>query len=105
MSKCVHRFPLFSLTALLHTKGTSALVLSCGLTQNNARWSDTDSYTSCSSPLFLCTLLSLYVSLCYSFQTLCGFLEYIFGLYNSWCSASQLLLALTQTATNWLTVS
>ncbi|VUZ45934.1 unnamed protein product [Hymenolepis diminuta] len=34
--------------------------------------------------------------------TRCGFLEYIFGLLNSWCSASQLLLALTQTATNWL---
>ncbi|VUZ44375.1 unnamed protein product [Hymenolepis diminuta] len=33
--------------------------------------------------------------------TRCGFLEYIFGLLNSWCSASQLLLALTQTATNW----
>ncbi|VUZ51382.1 unnamed protein product, partial [Hymenolepis diminuta] len=31
-----------------------------------------------------------------------GFLEYIFGLLNSWCSVSQLLLALTQTATNWL---
>ncbi|VUZ54633.1 unnamed protein product [Hymenolepis diminuta] len=25
-----------------------------------------------------------------------------FGLLNSWCSASQLLLALTQRATNWL---
>ncbi|VUZ52647.1 unnamed protein product [Hymenolepis diminuta] len=34
--------------------------------------------------------------------TCCGFLEYMFGLLNSWCSASQLLLALTQTATNWL---
>ncbi|VUZ41774.1 unnamed protein product [Hymenolepis diminuta] len=33
--------------------------------------------------------------------THCGFLEYMFGLLNSWCSASQLLLALTQTATNW----
>ncbi|VUZ40885.1 unnamed protein product [Hymenolepis diminuta] len=45
---------------------------------------------------------SLSLSLCYSFQTRCGFLEYIFGLINSWCSALQLLLALTQTATNWL---
>ncbi|VUZ43556.1 unnamed protein product [Hymenolepis diminuta] len=34
--------------------------------------------------------------------THCGFLEYIFGLLNSWCSASQLLLAVTQTATKWL---
>ncbi|KAM3182512.1 hypothetical protein ACTXT7_012231 [Hymenolepis weldensis] len=31
----------------------------------------------------------------------CGFLDYIFGLINSWCSAPQLLSALTQTATNW----
>ncbi|VUZ54807.1 unnamed protein product [Hymenolepis diminuta] len=45
---------------------------------------------------------ALSLSLCYLFQTRCGFLEYIFGLLNSWCSASQLLLALTQTATNWL---
>ncbi|VUZ42670.1 unnamed protein product [Hymenolepis diminuta] len=41
------------------------------------------------------------VSLCHSFQTRCGFLEYIFDLINSWCSALQLLLAYTQTATNW----
>ncbi|VUZ45003.1 unnamed protein product [Hymenolepis diminuta] len=32
--------------------------------------------------------------------THCGSLEYIFGQLNSWCSASQLLLALTQAATN-----
>ncbi|KAM3175338.1 hypothetical protein ACTXT7_008733 [Hymenolepis weldensis] len=31
----------------------------------------------------------------------CGFLDYIFGLINSWYSAPQLLLALTQTAANW----
>ncbi|VUZ43949.1 unnamed protein product [Hymenolepis diminuta] len=41
------------------------------------------------------------LSLCYSFQTRCGFLENIFGLINPWYSASQSLLALTQTATNW----
>ncbi|VUZ44667.1 unnamed protein product [Hymenolepis diminuta] len=29
----------------------------------------------------------------------CGFLEYMFGLLNSWCPASQLLSVLTQTAT------
>ncbi|VUZ40159.1 unnamed protein product [Hymenolepis diminuta] len=33
--------------------------------------------------------------------TRCGFLEYIFGLLNSWCSTSQLSLTLTQTAMNW----
>ncbi|VUZ43908.1 unnamed protein product, partial [Hymenolepis diminuta] len=56
-------------------------------------------YASCSSPLFLSTLPSL--SLSHLFQTRCGFLEYIFGLINSGRSALQLLLALTQTATNW----
>ncbi|VUZ42402.1 unnamed protein product [Hymenolepis diminuta] len=33
--------------------------------------------------------------------THCGFLEYIFGLFNFWCSVLQLLSALTQTVTNW----
>ncbi|VUZ45898.1 unnamed protein product [Hymenolepis diminuta] len=33
MSKRVHRFPLFSITASLHIKGTSALMLWRGLTQ------------------------------------------------------------------------
>ncbi|VUZ48366.1 unnamed protein product [Hymenolepis diminuta] len=43
----------------------------------------------------------LFISLCHLNQMHCGFLEYIFGLLNSWCSASKLFLALTQTATNW----
>ncbi|VUZ43376.1 unnamed protein product [Hymenolepis diminuta] len=30
-----------------------------------------------------------------------GFLGYIFGQIHSWCSASQLLLPLTQTVTSW----
>ncbi|VUZ49253.1 unnamed protein product, partial [Hymenolepis diminuta] len=42
----------------------------------------------------------LYLSLT-RFNLCCSFLEYIFGQINSWCPASQLLLALTQTATNW----
>ncbi|VUZ50416.1 unnamed protein product [Hymenolepis diminuta] len=33
MSKRVHRFPLFSITASIHIKGTSALMLSRGLIQ------------------------------------------------------------------------
>ncbi|VUZ41821.1 unnamed protein product [Hymenolepis diminuta] len=33
MSKRVHRIPLFSITALLHIKSTSALMLWRGLTQ------------------------------------------------------------------------
>ncbi|VUZ40354.1 unnamed protein product, partial [Hymenolepis diminuta] len=45
--------------------------------------------------------LSISLFLCHSLQTRCGFHEYIFGLINSWCSAPQLLLALTQTAANW----
>ncbi|VUZ39690.1 unnamed protein product [Hymenolepis diminuta] len=54
----------------------------------------------CTLPLSL-LLPPLSPSLCYSFQARSGFLEYIFGLLNSWYSASQLLLAPTQTATNW----
>ncbi|VUZ47655.1 unnamed protein product, partial [Hymenolepis diminuta] len=46
---------------------------------------------------FLLQHASLSISLCHSFQTRCGFLEYIFGLINPWCSVLQLLLALTQT--------
>ncbi|VUZ43871.1 unnamed protein product [Hymenolepis diminuta] len=53
-----------------------------------------------SLPLHAALSLSLSLSLCYFFQTRCDFLEYIFGLINSWCSISQWLLALTQTATN-----
>ncbi|VUZ55080.1 unnamed protein product [Hymenolepis diminuta] len=68
--------------------------------KNNVRWSVTDSYASCSSPLFLSTLRSLPLSVTL-INTRCGSLEYIFGLINSWCSASQLLIALTQAATNW----
>ncbi|VUZ52504.1 unnamed protein product [Hymenolepis diminuta] len=56
------------------------------------------SYASCSSLLFLSTLPLPF--LIHSSQTRCGFLEYIFGLINSWCSASQLSSTLTQTATN-----
>ncbi|VUZ40738.1 unnamed protein product [Hymenolepis diminuta] len=63
---------------------------------NNVRLSVTGSHTSCSSPLFLSTLSYLLsLSLCHSFQTRCGFLEYIFGLINSCCSALQLFLAIT----------
>ncbi|VUZ39317.1 unnamed protein product, partial [Hymenolepis diminuta] len=45
--------------------------------------------------------LSTFLSITW-IKTRCDFLEYIFGLINSWCSASQLPLALTLTATNWL---
>ncbi|VUZ43316.1 unnamed protein product [Hymenolepis diminuta] len=41
------------------------------------------------------------LSLCHSFQTRCGSLEYNFGQINSWCFAPRLFLALTQTATSW----
>ncbi|VUZ54390.1 unnamed protein product [Hymenolepis diminuta] len=39
MSKRVHRFPLFSITASLPIKTTSALMLWRGLTRDNTRWS------------------------------------------------------------------
>ncbi|VUZ49896.1 unnamed protein product [Hymenolepis diminuta] len=110
MSKRVHRFPLFSITASLHIKGTSALMLWSGLTQVThiklLLFLQTTHTGQCGLPhvLFISSLsqhaalpLSLPLSV-----THCGFLEYMFGLLNSWCSASQLSLALTQTATNWL---
>ncbi|VUZ49245.1 unnamed protein product, partial [Hymenolepis diminuta] len=56
------------------------------------------SYTSYSSPFFLSTLPSISLT---RFNLCCSFLEYIFGQINSWSPASQVLLALTQTATNW----
>ncbi|VUZ49971.1 unnamed protein product [Hymenolepis diminuta] len=98
MSNRVHRFPLFSITASLHIKSTSTLLLWRGLTQTTPT-----GQCGLLHVLFISSLpqhaappLSLPLSV-----THCGFLEYIFGLLNSWCSASQLLLALTQTATNW----
>ncbi|VUZ53641.1 unnamed protein product [Hymenolepis diminuta] len=74
MSKRVHRFPLFSITASLHIKGTSALMLWCGLTQvihkatfvfqtTTHAGQGGHLHVSCSSPLFLSTLLSLSLSL------------------------------------------
>ncbi|VUZ54147.1 unnamed protein product [Hymenolepis diminuta] len=81
MSKRVHRFPLSSITASFHIKCTSALMLWCGLTQVThiklalfSRQQHTlvsaDSYTSCSSPLFPSTLLSLFLSLSLSLSLL-----------------------------------
>ncbi|VUZ45416.1 unnamed protein product [Hymenolepis diminuta] len=89
------RFPSFTITASLHPSGSYP----CFPHKNKARLSITGSYASCSSPLFLSATPSL--SLCHSFQTRCGFLQYIFGVINSWCFASQLLLGLTQTTTKW----
>ncbi|VUZ54562.1 unnamed protein product [Hymenolepis diminuta] len=110
MSKRVHRFPLFSITASLHIEGTSALMLWRGLTQVThiklLLFFQTRHTGQCGllHVLFISSLhqhaalpLSLPLSV-----THCGFLEYMFDLLNSWCSASQLLLALTQTAMNWL---
>ncbi|VUZ55847.1 unnamed protein product [Hymenolepis diminuta] len=99
--------PSISLSSF-HLKSTSALVFSLVLYSSNSykaifvfhsRVLVTSSYASGLSPLFLSTLPSL--SLIHSFQTHCGFLEYISGLINSRRSASQLLLALTQKAKNW----
>ncbi|VUZ51496.1 unnamed protein product [Hymenolepis diminuta] len=69
---------------------------------DNARLSVNVSYASHSSPLFLSTLpfLSLSISVT-RINTRCSCHDYIIGLINSWCSAPRLLLALTQTTTNW----
>ncbi|VUZ52702.1 unnamed protein product [Hymenolepis diminuta] len=95
MSKRVHRFPLFSITVSLRIKNTSALMLWRGLTQTT--------HTGQCGLLHVLFISSLpqHAALPPS-VTHCGFLEYMFGLLNSWCSASQLLLAPTQTAMNWL---
>ncbi|VUZ54002.1 unnamed protein product [Hymenolepis diminuta] len=99
-----------SITVSLHIKGTSGLMLWCGLTQVTHKatlvfQTKTTHTGQCGLLhfLFISSLpqhavlpLSLPLSV-----THCGFLEYMFGLLNSWCSASRLLLALTQTATNW----
>ncbi|VUZ56553.1 unnamed protein product [Hymenolepis diminuta] len=99
MSKRVHRFPLFSITASFHIEGTSALMLWRGLTQIMTAHAGQHGLLHVlfisSLPQHAALPLSLPLSV-----THCGFLEYMFGLLNSWCSASQLLLALTQTATN-----
>ncbi|VDL58736.1 unnamed protein product [Hymenolepis diminuta] len=103
MSKCAHRFRLFSNTVSLRSKGPSALMLWPGLTQvthmKPALCSVQQQHTLVSYGL-LSTLLSLSLSSLLS-VTRGGFLEYIFGLLNSWYSVSQLLLALAQRAANW----
>ncbi|VUZ51794.1 unnamed protein product [Hymenolepis diminuta] len=110
MSKRVHRFPLFSITASLHIKSTSALMIWRGLSQVThiklLLFFQTKHAGQCGllHVLFISSLpqhAALSLSLPLS-VTHYGFLECIFGLLNSWCSASQLLSALTQTATNWL---
>ncbi|VUZ40371.1 unnamed protein product [Hymenolepis diminuta] len=110
MSRSVHQFSPLSITASLHIKGTSALKLWRGLTQVThiklPLFFQTQQHTLVSyglrQILFISSLpqhASLSLPLCYSFQTRSDLLEYIFGQLNSWCSVSQLLLALTQTAT------
>ncbi|VUZ40739.1 unnamed protein product [Hymenolepis diminuta] len=117
MSKRAHRFPSFSITTSLHLKSTSALMLSSGLTQATHKRKQaififhTRTTHACQLPVPTLPAhllsssarppLSLSLSLCHSFQTRCYFFEYIFGPINSWCSASQLFLALTQTGAIW----
>ncbi|VUZ41872.1 unnamed protein product [Hymenolepis diminuta] len=75
MSNRVHRFPLFSITASLHIKGTSALMLWRGLTQ-------TTHTGQCGLLRFLfissllSTLLSLPLSLLLIVASLNAFLVY-----------------------------
>ncbi|VUZ54146.1 unnamed protein product [Hymenolepis diminuta] len=109
MSKRVHRFPLSSITASLHIKRhicAHALVWPYPSDSYKASlvFQTTTHTGQCGllHVLFISSLpqhaalpLSLPLSLSVS-VTHCGFLEYIFGLLDSWCSVSQLLLALTQ---------
>ncbi|VUZ46814.1 unnamed protein product [Hymenolepis diminuta] len=80
MSKRAPRFPLFSITTSLHIKGTSALMLWRGLTQVihiKLSLSHAGQY-GLLHILFISSLPQhAPLSLCYSFQTRCGFLEYI----------------------------
>ncbi|VUZ51229.1 unnamed protein product [Hymenolepis diminuta] len=80
MSKRVHRFPLFSITASLHIKSTSPLILWRGLTQttNTGQCGLLHVLFISSLPQHAALPLSLPLSV-----THCGFLEYIFGLLNS----------------------
>ncbi|VUZ51039.1 unnamed protein product [Hymenolepis diminuta] len=72
MSKRVHRFPLFSITASLHIKGTSVLMLCRGLTQLPLFFQTTHTgQCGLLHVLFISSLsqhaaLSLSPSLCYS---------------------------------------
>ncbi|VUZ53441.1 unnamed protein product [Hymenolepis diminuta] len=113
MSKRPHQFlPSFSVTASLHLKSRSALMFSRVLTQvTHMRLSlfATQQRTLVSYRLLRFLLiyslphhapLPLSFSLSLSLSVTRLKLLYIFGLINSWCPASQLLLALTQTARN-----
>ncbi|VUZ42486.1 unnamed protein product [Hymenolepis diminuta] len=99
-------FPSFLITASFHIKSTSALMLSRGLTQVThiklSLFSTQEQNTLVTYGL-LCFLLISYLlqhaplSTSLSVTRInirCGSLEYIFGLINSCCSASQLLLAI-----------
>ncbi|VUZ51627.1 unnamed protein product [Hymenolepis diminuta] len=91
-------FPLFSITVSFHLKSTSAFMHSVLPNKNNVgRRVPTHPAHLLSSSAHCPFSLSP----CYLFQTRCDILECTFGLINSWCSASQFLLALPQTATNW----
>ncbi|VUZ47563.1 unnamed protein product [Hymenolepis diminuta] len=98
MSKRVHRFPLFNNRLASHKRHICTHALAWPY-PNNTHW-------SVRIPTRPVHLLSSSARCSPSFSPslryLLGFLDYMFGLFNSWCSASQLLLGLTQTATNWL---
>ncbi|VDL59219.1 unnamed protein product [Hymenolepis diminuta] len=106
MSKRVHRFPLFYNRLASHKGHICARALAWPYPSDSYKatlgFSD-NTHTGQGGLLHVLFISSLSQHAVLPLSvTHCGFLEYMFGLLNSWCSASQLLLALTQTATNWL---
>ncbi|VUZ40435.1 unnamed protein product [Hymenolepis diminuta] len=106
MSRRVHRVVLFSVTVSLHIKGTSAVMLWRGLSLvihiKLPLFSKQHQRTSVSYGLrHILFISSLPQHAALPLSVTCGSLDCIFGLINSWCSAPQFLLAITQTATNW----
>ncbi|VUZ42902.1 unnamed protein product [Hymenolepis diminuta] len=96
--------PLFSITSSLHLKSTSALMFSRDLTQVThiklSLFPTQKQLTHISHHLQHLLLISSFPQRSplplspTRFNPYRGFLYYIFGLLNTWCSASQLLLAL-----------
>ncbi|VUZ50898.1 unnamed protein product [Hymenolepis diminuta] len=89
MSKRTYQF-LLSVTSSFHLKSTSALIFSLILTQmTHIKLSSFPTQKQCTLAsyrllrfLLISSLpqhlpLSIYLSLCHSYQTRCGFLEYI----------------------------
>ncbi|VUZ51642.1 unnamed protein product [Hymenolepis diminuta] len=108
MSKHTHRFPSFY-NSLISPKKYIYALLACPYPNDShkavfvfhSKMTHTCQLPAPTLPLSISLSLSLspYLSITRS-NPRCGFLEYVSGPISSWCSASQLLLALTQTTTS-----